>query len=423
MSSDTTSAPSRVSRALAWGSTRRADILTWIIVLGSFVVGYVAYVRRLPFFYPDSRYYLAMAYWFGGESQESARDLTIEFADAYRVPVPDIDQLFGWGLVQPRVVLPALAALPVRLFGPFGLAATVLVILLAMTIVFTQILRRRFGNGVAVTVMLLVNTSYQLMMFNAGMLTESLSALWTALTLLATWAWFRKRSGWLLGAVALTVVGSAFTRQATFIVAGAFVMAWLLGSLVQRRWSAWGWPALVVAGTAIVCQVLQTALFPSFSQLDQFLKKAEVDTLGEAILAVPRMALQILARDTNTFLTRDLTLLILIILAVVGMILFFRRSESHLLLGAILGTALYNITNGTPTQFRYAVPGLIFFVLAAALTLRAATRGPDPMAADEAVVGAVDGGAADGGAVDDESIGDESVDGESAVPDAVPATK
>ncbi|WP_146114782.1 hypothetical protein [Microbacterium sp. MYb45] len=374
MSSSSPSAPSRLRGARTWVGTHSGDILTWLIVLGSFAVGYVAYVRRLPFFYPDSRYYLAMAYWFGGESQESARELTIDFADAYRVPVPDVDQLFGWGLVQPRVVLPALAALPVRLFGPFGLAGTVLLITLVMTVVFTQILRRRFGNGVAVTVMILVNASYQLMMFNGGMLTESLSALWTALTLVATWAWFRKRSSWMLVVVALTVVGSAFTRQATFIVAGAFVMAWLLGSLFGRRWSEWGWPALVVAGTAIGCQLLQTVLFPSFSQLDQFLKKAEADSIGEAILAVPRMALRILSGDLGTFLERDLTLLLLIILALVGMVLFFRRPEAHLLLGAILGTALYNITNGTPTQFRYAVPGLIFFVLSAALTLRAASR-------------------------------------------------
>lgn len=374
MSSSPLPAQQRVQTARSWLTARSGDILTWLIVFGSFAIGYVAYVRRLPFFYPDSRYYLAMAYWFGGESQESARDLTIEFADAYRVPVPEIDQLFGWGLVQPRVVLPALAAIPVRLLGPFGLAATVLAIALIMTVVFTQILRRRFGNGIAIIVMILVNTSYQLMMFNAGMLTESLSALWTALTLLATWAWFRKRSGWLLVAVGLTVVGSAFTRQATFIVAGAFVMAWLLGSLLQRRWNEWGWPALVVAGTALGAQIAQTILFPSFSQLDQFLKKAEADSLGEAILAVPRMAWRIIAADTGTFLDRDLTLLILIILALVGMLLFFRRPEAHLLLGAILGIGLYNITNGTPTQFRYAIPGLIFFVLAAALPLSRASR-------------------------------------------------
>lgn len=381
MSSPTSSARPRLHAARTWVRTRSGDILTWLIILGSFAVGYVAYVRRLPFFYPDSRYYLAMSYWFGGESQESARELTVEFANAYGVPVPETDQLFGWGLVQPRVVLPALAALPVRLLGPFGLAATVLVIVLAMTIVFTQILRRRFGNGVAITVMILVNASHQLMMFNAGMLTESLPALWTALTLIATWVWFRRRSPWLLLAVALTVVGSAFTRQATFIVAGAFVMAWLLGSLLQRRWSEWGWPALVVAGTAVACQVIQTVAFPSFSQLDQFLEKAEADTLGEAVLAIPGMATRILAADVNTFLTRDLTLLILIVLALAAMVLFFRTAEAHLLFGAILGTALYNITNGTATQFRYAVPGLIFFVLAAALTVHAAAQSREKAAA------------------------------------------
>ncbi|MDP3950652.1 hypothetical protein [Microbacterium sp.] len=357
-----------------WVRDRSGDVLTWIVVLGSFTVGYVSYVLRLPFFYPDSRYYLAMSFWFSGESQDAARDLTVEFADAYRVPVPPVDQLFGWGLVQPRVVLPFLAALPVRLFGPFGLAGTVLVIALVMTVLFTQILRRRYGNGVAVTVMLLVNCSYQLMMFNAGMLTESLSALWTALTLVVTWAWFRRRSWWLLTLMAATVALSAFTRQATFIVAGAFVVAWLLGSLMQRRWNAWGWPALVVASTALLCQVLQTAFFPSFSQLDQFLKKAEASSLGEALVAVPGMALRIIASDIRTFLERDLPLLVIILLALAGVVLFFRRPEAHLLLGAILGTALYNITNGTPTQFRYAIPGLIFFAIAAALPLSRANR-------------------------------------------------
>lgn len=357
-----------------WMRRRGGDVLTWLIVLGSFIVGYSAYVIRLPFFYPDSRYYLAMAYWFGGESQESARELTAEFADAYGVQVPSLGQLFGWGLVQPRVVLPALAALPVKIFGPFGLAATVLAIFLVMVIVFTQILRRRFGNATAVTVMLLVNSSHFIMMFNGGMLTESLSALWSALTLLVAWAWMRRRQWWWLALLSGTVIGAAFTRQATFIVAGAFVIAWLLGSLLQRRWNEWGWPALVVAGTSLSCQIIQSLVFPSFSQLDQFLKKAEADSLGEAILNIPAMAGRILASDLQSFRYQDATLLILILIALVGIVIFFRRPEAHLLIGAILGTALYNITNGTPTQFRYALPGLIFYVLVAALVIRRASR-------------------------------------------------
>lgn len=357
-----------------WVRSRSSDILTWSIVLGSFIVGYVAYLLRQPFLYPDSRYYLAMAYWFGGESQESARDLTVEFGEHYNMPIPHIDTLFGWGLVQPRVVLPALAALPVKLFGPFGLAGTVLVIFVALTIALTLVLRRRFGNGVAVTIMLLINSSHFLMMFNGGMLTESLSALWTVATLVVAWWWMQKRQWWMLVLLALTVVGAAFTRQATFIVAGAFVIAWLLGSALRRGWNDWTIPALVVALTSVACQLLQSWIFPSFSQLDQFMKKTGTDSLGGAILEIPRMTANILTNDVRTFLYQDVTLLVLIILAVVGAVIFFRRTESHLLIGAILGVALYNVTNGTPTQFRYAVPGLIFYALAAAMVIHRVAR-------------------------------------------------
>lgn len=360
--------------APAWVRAHAGDIVLWTIVLGSFVVGYLAYMLREQYFYPDSRYYLAMAYWFGGETQESARNLTIDFAAMYGQDVPEMGKLFGWGLVQPRVVLPLLAAIPVRLFGPFGLAGTVLVIFIVMTIVFTIILKRRYGNVVAATVMLVINGSSHLMQFNGGMITESLSALWSALTLVVAWWWFAKRRGWMLLLLAATVVGAAFTRQATFIVAGAFVIAWLLGSLLQRRWNDWTLPAIVVAATSLGCQVLQTIVFPSFSQLDQFFLKTGTDNLGDALLNAPRMALYIIKGDVYTFLNEDVATLVLILLALLGAVLHFKRPEAHLLIGAILGTAIYNVTNGTPTQFRYAVPGLIFFALAAALAVRSASE-------------------------------------------------
>ncbi|MBO0979391.1 hypothetical protein [Microbacterium sp. SD291] len=360
----------RALHAGHWVKRNTHNLALWAIVFGSFAIGYTAYTLRQPFFYPDSRYYLAMAFWFGGESQESARELTAAFGAHYGQQIPEIDQLFGWGLVQPRVVLPLLAAIPVKLFGPFGLAATVLVIFAVMTVVFTLIIQRRYGNVVAAAVMLLINSSHYLMMFNGGMLTESLSALWSALTLVVAWHWMERRRPWILGLLALTVVGAAFTRQATFIVAGAFVIACLLGSLIQRRWNDWTVPAIVVAITSLGCQILQALIFPSFSQLDQFYMKAGADNLVDALRAVPRMTMHIINKDVNTFLHSDVPLLLLILLAIAGAALHFRRPEAHLLLGGILGTALYNVTNGTPTQFRYAIPGLIFFVIAAALAVK-----------------------------------------------------
>jgi hypothetical protein len=63
----------------------------------------------------------------------------------------------------------------------------------------------------------------------------------------------------------------------------------------------------------------------------------------------------------------DHALLVFVVLSAIGMIVLWRREESHLLLGAIVGIALYNITNGTSTSFRYAIPGLVFYALAVAL--------------------------------------------------------
>lgn len=348
-------------------TARRADLLTWAVVLGSFVVGYAGYVYRSVFFYPDSRYYLAMAYLFGGESPEDARLLTEQALVGYGIPVPDADTLFGWGLVQPRVILPLLAAIPVRLFGPYGLVGVVLVINIVMTIVFTMILKRRFGNGAAIAVMLLINTSHYLQAFKGGALTESLSALWTALSLILAWKWIQSRSKWALIGLAATVIGSAFTRQATFIVAGAFAVAWILGSIKGRKNNAWMWPAIVTAVTALAAQVFQTIVFPTFSQAGQYMRMTETDNIVDAILATPKMVAGILVDETATFLRQDVSLLVFILLAIASMVIFWRREESHLLLGAVLGVALYNITNGNATQFRYAVPGLVFYALAVGL--------------------------------------------------------
>lgn len=350
----------------------RADLLTWAIVLGSFVVGYAGYVKNSVFFFPDSRYYLAMSYLFGGETPESAQHLTEQALVGYGIPVPNADVLFGWGLVQPRVVLPVLAALPVKLFGPYGLPAVVLLIDIALIVVMTLILKRKLGNGPTIAVMLLVTTSHYLQSFNGGALTESLSALWTALSLVLAWKWIADRNRWALVGLALTVVGSGFTRQATFIVAGAFVGAWVLGSIFARKNSPWMWPAIVTVVTSLGVQVFQTLVFPTFSQAGQYMRMTGTDSLGDAILATPRLAAGILINDLGTFLKADMPLLVLILLALAGMVLFFKRPEAHLLFGALLGVALYNITNGNATQFRYAVPGLIFYALAAGILIAAA---------------------------------------------------
>lgn len=359
------------SRALSWFLRHRSTLLLWTILGATFAITYVTYVRWFRMFYPDSRYYLAMAYLFLGNDPETARQLTVDYAAPRNIDVPPVEDLFGWGLVQPRVVLPALSTPFIALFGPAGLAVIPLMATAALMVISVIMLRRRFGTLVALLIGLLFNTSLFLVSIGTGMLTEGLSALFTAIALLLTWRWLRAPRPWLLVAIGAVTVLSAFTRQATLIMAGAFVAAWLLGSLVERRNSRMMWPALIVGVGAVGCQVLQTLLFPSFSQLDQFLAQAGANSLGEALLNVPRMAFDIVKADVVTMMRGDRALLVLICLAVAGMIIFWRRVESHLLLGAIAATAVYNITNGTPTQFRYATPGLIFWLLAAGMLVSA----------------------------------------------------
>lgn len=354
--------------ARGWVGQRTSSLVTWGIVALSFVLGYQWFFRYKPTFVPDSRYYLAFALWFSGDTQQQAHDAVVKFAAGYGFSVPPTSTLFGWGLVQPRVMLSLISVPFVKAFGPFGLAVTTTLITILLTVLLTVVIMRRYGNTAAAVTLLVINASTFLMWYNAAMLTESLSAVWSVLIVLAAWRFQRTRQWWLLGVIGVVTALSAFTRQATLIDAGALLMAWVLGSLFQRRNSPWMWPAVVVTVTSFACQLIQMIVFP-FSQSDQFQVATGTHSLPAAILASPRLAWRILHDDLFDFTTQDHALLLFVVMSAVGMVIFFRREESHLLFGAILAIAVYNVTNGTPTAFRYAIPGLVFYALVFALVV------------------------------------------------------
>lgn len=347
--------------------------LTYLLVSAGFVISYGLTVWAKPLFAPDTRYYYAMALRYGGESQDSAA-ATVAAQSAlsgWESPGPDL--LFGWGLVQPRVVYPALSTPFVRLFGVDGLAIVSGLALFALVIVMTALMVSRYGATAAVATSLLVLASSQVVFFGAAMLTESLSALWTALIAVVAFRHARDpQRAHLVVLFVLTVV-SAFTRQATLIPAGALVVAWAAGFLLHRE-QRWGGPALVVTATAIGAQVLQTRLFPTFSQQGQFLRVTKTDSLPEALEATPALIWHIVSTNAMKWATTDMAIALIVGLAAVSAVVFWRRAESHLLVGAVLATALYNVTNGTPVGFRYAMPGLVFFALAVAQAVAATAR-------------------------------------------------
>lgn len=354
-------------------------------VAAAYLVGYLSTVQNKPLFAPDTRYYAGMSLWFGGTDQQSAAHQVAAYSAKSGWQSPPADQLFGWGLTQPRVVYPGLSVPFVKAFGIPGMAVVPGIAMALLVVLLTMMLGRRYGYAAATGALLLVCVSPQLMFYGSAMLTESLTALWT--TILLALAWHHGRSptkAGVAGMAAVTVI-AGFTRQATLIPAGAFVVAWLAALALRQRPNRWAVPALVVATTSVVVQLLQLWWFPSFSQVDQLKLKTGQDTLSGALREMPALAWHILSVDVRNLAVVDHALLVLLALALASMVVFWRRAESHLLLGSLLAYELYNVTNGVPTAFRYGMPGLVFVVASAALLLaesvnRAydAGRGPDP---------------------------------------------
>lgn len=357
------------ARFLAYRRDVRRRWLDYVIVLGIFVVVYIAIVVYYPQYYHDSAHYLARSLWYSGMSRQEAFDVVynMHVSNGWE-PTASIGQLFDWGLVAPRVVYPLIATPLVWAFGAKGMIATSALITVVLLASIYAMLANHYGRVAAIVSLLLTESSFLIMVFFAGMLTEALSALWTLAALAAAYRYQRDPSKrWIVWMVVLTLL-SAFTRQATLIVAGAFIMAWLL-SRFTRPSRGWGIPALAVAATSVATQIVQTWLFP-FSQGDQYMRMTGTDTLWGALRATPSLARDILAQELRSYAMHDQVLFAIIGLALISMVVMWRHSESHLLLGGLLATALYTITNGNSTDFRYALPGLIFFLSSIALLVQ-----------------------------------------------------
>ena len=352
----------------------REHLLSLALVASAYTISYLATIQTRDLFVPDTRYYAAMSLWYGGTSQEDAARQVAAHSALFGWESPGPDQLFGWGLVQPRVVYPALSMPFVKMFGIPGLAVVSGVAMALLLCALLLLLARRYGQLAALGPVLMICVSVQLMYYGTAMLTESLSALWSVLLLGVAWRYVRTPT---LTGVALLIgltVLSGFTRQATLIPAGAMVMAWFCAALLRQRPNPWRVPAITVGGTAIGLQFAQFWLFPGFSQLNQLKMKTGADTLGEALRGVPALALEIVRADVTNLAPVDRPLLVLLALGLISMVIFWRRTESHMLLGALLAYELYNVTNGTPTAFRYGMPALAFVAASVALLLSRAGR-------------------------------------------------
>ena len=289
----------------AWLGSHRHGIYTALVLGAAYVVVYASMYRLRPLYAPDTRYYAAMALWFSGTDQATAAELVREYTTAtggWKTPGADV--LFGWGLVQPRVVYPLLSVPFVKAFGIDGMLVVPAMATAVLVGLLAWMLGRRYGVVSALTVALLLLSSGQFIFFGIAMLTESLSALWCALILLVCWRYQRDHAWrWVGVLVALTLL-MAFTRQSTLIPAGALAAAWLAALVLRDRPTRWAKPALAVGVTTVLAQVVQTLAFP-FSQTNQFLRATDTTSLDDAIGAAPGLALTILKSDLKHYMASD----------------------------------------------------------------------------------------------------------------------
>lgn len=356
-----------------WFARHRASILTCIVLGVAFVASLIPVQLHEPQYAPDTRYYAAMALHFAGFTPEEAHAQVEAYTTESGWSTPPTETLFGWGLVQPRVVYPLLSVPFVKLFGIAGMAVVPILAMAALVVAMVWIIRDRYRSIGVIAVALLVIASPKLMFFGTASLTESLTALWCTGILAVVWrhqATGRRR--WLVAAAGFTLL-MAFTRQATLIPAAALGFAWLAAVVLRDRPRRWWWPALVVGTTTVATQVVQTLVWPTFSQFTQYMEATNTESLGAALRATPALVRHILVRDFDNYLRADHALLTIVVLSAVAVVVLWRRAEAHLLVGAFVAISFYNVTNGTPTTFRYAMPGLIFFALAIAALLERAT--------------------------------------------------
>lgn len=361
-------------RSLAPALRTIAPVRVWGLLYAVATSSYLAAAWIRTLFAPDTRYYAAKALIWAGNSQSEAYRTLAARSRAEDLLLAPPDATFHNSLTESRIVYPGFSVPFVAMWGINGLAVVSALAYFALAGVIFVVCSRRWGYGAALVPLVLILTSSKILLFSVLMLTEGMTALWAAGILLVA---LRGPAGHPLGHVGLLVALTtlmAFTRQSTLIPAGAFGLAWFALVLRRRRLrNRWTVPAFTLLLTTLVVQHMQSVIWPGFSQLHQYEFVTHSSSLFGALRATPNLFWHIVATDGKTIAAADLPLLTLIIGNLVAWVVLWRREETYLAAGALVGALLYNVTNGTPSGFRYEMPALPFMALSlAALVATAA---------------------------------------------------
>jgi hypothetical protein len=397
-------------RALLARASAVAPLPAWGLLAGVYLVAMLLNSARWHFG-PDTRFYLAWAYHFGGLSEMDAGRRSYEFLNGFDWFAPfcwgacdtsDPTISYDWlyrgeegGLFRQRLIYPLLSAPFVRLFGPMGMlvvpAIAYTAYLIMVVVLANRLIGRRWAVPAAIAAILPITIArFGLYAYTETLATALLLGCVLLLPLRPEDAESRPRDQsvqvmpmrrrLILFGVLLTLF--AFTRQFHHVLVLGVVVAWLGVAIRDRQLrNAWAPYAAVSVGAAVVIGVIQMVMSPGYSLLKPFLEIIGADSVSDIPGALPGVVKVIVSGEVQVA-GQDFGLVLIAVLGAAGIIMARRTPFAWLTVGILVGTFGLQLITALPSQNRYwALSVPLLAIHATALVARVVTRddrSPEP---------------------------------------------
>jgi hypothetical protein len=381
---------------------RRAAVVAplrgWALLGGVYLVAMVLNVWRVWHFGPDTRFYLAWAYRFGGLSEVEAGRRSYEFFNSFDWFAPfcwnacdtsDPSITYSWlfrgeegGLFAQRVLYPLLSAPFVRLFGPDGLLVVPVIAYTACVILVVVLASRLYGPRWAVVAGLATVVPISITAFGLYAYTEALAmALLMACVVmlpLGRRVMPSRRDLIIFGAL---LVAFAFTRQFHMVLVLGILCVWLGVTLRERGWRhEWTPFAAVGLGVSVIVYGVQTLMSPGYGVVKPFLEVSGAGTVAGIPGVLPGVIGRIVAGEVDTA-GRDFGLVLVAVLGAAGLVRAWRSDLARLTAGILVGTFALELITALPSNNRYwalSVPLLALLTTGFLSSLFVDRPSPDP---------------------------------------------
>lgn len=382
-------------RAVLRRMTRVAPLPAWGLLAAVYAAALAINAFRWHYG-PDTRFYLAWAYRFGGLSDVEAGQRTYGFLNnfdwfgPYCWPACDLtdpaltfDWLFGGeqgGLVAQRPVYPLLSAPFVALLGPRGLLVVPAFAYTACVVLTVVLAGRLLGRRWAVPAGIASVLPISIVQFGLYAYTEALAmALLLACVLCLPLARSADRRGLIAFGALLALL--AFTRQFHYALVLGVVAAWL-GTARRRRGWRNEWLPFVAVGVGIsaVLAVVQRLMAPGYSLLEPFLKVSGAQTVEAIPGVLPGVVGRIVVGELHVA-AQDFGLVLVVLLGVAGMVRYRASAFTWLTVGLLVGIFALQLVTALPSDNRYwalAVPLLAIHATAFVARVLAPDTPPFP---------------------------------------------